>query len=183
MVDLERTRLTIPAFMELPPQDGIVELIDGAVIAHSPKYPHQRAALRFAIVMTTAVTTGEFLIAPMSVAFDDHNFPQPDIFWVSGADSACKLGEDGYWHGAPDFILEILSPGTEVTDRGAKYELYQRYGVREYWLAQPSSEQPFIEVYTRQDAGFARVGVFQRGESFTSPLFGASFAVADFFQD
>jgi len=185
MAAIARTRLTVAAFLELPDEhyheQGIVELIDGEIFVNSPKYPHQKSLIRILLKLTSEIKTGEWMFAPMSIEFDDYNFPQPDLFWVSGAGSRCQLGDDGYWHGAPDFILEVLSPGTEYNDRAKKYDLYQHHGVREYWLMQPNPEDRFIEAYALKEGKFERIGVFRTGESFASPLFGVAFSVSDFF--
>jgi Uma2 family endonuclease len=111
----------------------------------------------------------------MEVHFDDGNIVEPDIFWVSGPDSKCKLGDDGYWYGAPDLIVEVLSPSTEARDRGAKYELYERYGVREYWLAHP--EARFIEVFSLAAGKFTRKGLFEIEQTFFSDVLGQNVEV------
>jgi Uma2 family endonuclease len=104
------------------------------------------------------------VISPMDVHLDDENVVQPDVFWVSGADSLCKLGEDGHWHGAPDLVVEVLSPSTALRDHGVKFALYERFGTREYWLIDPEGE--FVEVFHREGEIFRRFGVFGREDVF-----------------
>ena len=67
---------------------------------------------------------------------------QPDLCVVCDAD---KLDERGCW-GAPDLIIEILSPGNSKKELKNKYELYQEAGVREYWLVHPQDEYVIINV-------------------------------------
>ena len=67
---------------------------------------------------------------------------QPDLCVVCNAD---KLDERGCW-GAPDLIIEILSPGNSKKELKNKYELYQEAGVREYWLVHPQDEYVIINV-------------------------------------
>jgi Uma2 family endonuclease len=106
----------------------------------------------------------------MDVIFDDENTVQPDVFWISGANSLCKLGDDGYWYGAPDLVVEVLSPSTELRDRRDKFKLYQKFGVREYWLAHPVAL--YIEVFRLENGGFVPHGIFGQGESFISDVLG-----------
>ena len=67
---------------------------------------------------------------------------QPDLCVICDAD---KLDERGCW-GAPDLIIEILSPGNSKKELKNKYELYQEAGVREYWLVHPQDEYVIINV-------------------------------------
>ena len=73
-------------------------------------------------------------------------------------------GSDGYWHGAPDLIIEILSPGTTRQDRDTKYRLYEANGVREYWIVE--AEELYIEVYHLHEGKYKRQGIFGLGETF-----------------
>jgi Uma2 family endonuclease len=88
----------------------------------------------------------------------------------SGSDSRCEQGEDGYWYGAPDLVIEVLSPSTAYRDRRTKFNLYQQHGVREYWLADPEGE--YIEVYLLENGLFVRQGAFGKQDSFVSPVLG-----------
>ncbi|MFQ3674840.1 MAG: Uma2 family endonuclease, partial [Aggregatilineales bacterium] len=87
-------------------------------------------------------------------------------------DSACVLVEDRYWQGAPDLVIEVISEATARRDRQTKYELYQRAGVREYWIVDPRDGS--VEVFQRTDEGFRRVGIFYADDTLTSPLLNAS---------
>ena len=71
---------------------------------------------------------------------------------------------------APDLIIEVLSPATASDDRGLKYDLYEKNGVREYWLVDPDAH--YVEVYVNRNGHFNRQGVFVEGKSFTSEVLG-----------
>ena len=74
-------------------------------------------------------------------------------------------------HGAPDLVIEILSPGTRRVDEVTKRRLYERVDVREYWIVDPELEA--VKVYRRQDDGsFPRVADLSReeGHSLDTPL-------------
>ncbi len=166
MVEITRTRthVTLDEFKALPESLDHIELIAGElVMSPTPKYKHQNIALNGAVILR-GLPEGKTVISPMDVHLDDENVVQPDVFWVSGVNSLCKLGADGYWHGAPDLVIEILSPSTAKRDHGDKFELYQRFGTREYWLIDPEAE--FAEVFRRESDAFVRYGVFGREDSF-----------------
>lgn len=85
---------------------------------------------------------------------------------LASGQSPCRLGEDGYWYGAPDLVVEVLSPSTAHKDRGVKFDLYEKHGVREYWLVDP--EGRYVEVYRREGERFDRAGVFAAGQSWAA---------------
>ncbi len=162
-------RMTAQQFRALPEANQFVELLCGEiVVSPSPVRKHQRAIVALITYLTRAVPKGEFLVAPMSVHLDDENIPEPDIFWVSGPDSKCKLGEDGYFYGAPDLVIEVLSPSTARSDRRIKFQVYQQYGVREYWLVDPEAKS--IEVWRLIDQEFVFIGVFGTDTTFVSTV-------------
>ena len=76
----------------------------------------------------------------------------PDVVWVSRERLSSVLAEDGKLHGAPDLVVEVLSPGpvNERRDREAKLKLYSQRGVREYWIV--DWRQRKLEAYRRQEA-------------------------------
>ena len=117
--------------------------------------------------MGNVIEAGEWRVAPCDVYLDDLNVVQPDLFWVSPENQNCHL-IDNYWHGAPDLVIEILSPGTTRRDRDTKYSLYEKAGVREYWIVE--AEELYIEVYIWRDGSFVRQGIYGLGESFASPV-------------
>ena len=73
--------------------------------------------------------------------------------------------------GAPDLVLEVLSPGAENArrDRVVKLQLYGKYGAPEYWVVDP--EQRAVEVYRQQQGSLAHIGTCMDHDDITSPLF------------
>ena len=80
------------------------------------------------------------VLADVDVYINDENVYRPDIFFVSQNQMEI-LGEDGYVHGAPDLVIEVLSPGTSKDDKTKKKEIYGQHGVKEYWLIEPANLQ------------------------------------------
>lgn len=125
------------------------ELIGGKAVAMSPRpmYNHNHIAFNIAVLFSnylrgkpcTAIPDGTDLYLTEEDRF------VPDVMVVCDRD---KIRRDGV-HGAPDLVVEVLSPSTMRNDRMGKKEVYQTCGVREYWLVDP--ENRTIEQYLLQD--------------------------------
>jgi Uma2 family endonuclease len=171
MAEITQMRMSAAEFAQLPESTTPTELIHGEVIVSpSPSTTHQRIVLRLTQLMARISHRGEVLIAPLDVYLDENNVVQPDVFWV-GPESICSLQEDGYWHGAPDLIIEVISPGSSRMDKVTKFNLYEQHGVREYWLADPETQS--LEVWIRgTDNRFIRQGAYT--QTFSSSLLDGS---------
>ena len=91
---------------------------------------------------------------------------QPDLFVV--CDSS-KLKRN-YCLGAPDMVIEILSPQTARKDLSVKFSLYQRHGVKEYWIVDPYSHS--VQIYTLSEAGvYGPMKLYETDERQTIMLF------------
>jgi len=140
---------------------------------------HQRALIKVIGYLESITSAGDLRATPTLLYLDEQTRVKPDVFWVA-PNSRCQLAETGYWTGAPDVVVEILSPMTEALDRSEKFELYQRYRVYEYWMLNPTAD--FIEVYVLLNKRFVRHGLFQPGESFNCGAFnGHTIDVAELF--
>ncbi|MCC6613064.1 MAG: Uma2 family endonuclease [Anaerolineae bacterium] len=169
------TRMTAAEFEALPESSFPTELIEGELVVRGvPIVNHQRAVLNTAALLRGIVPNGEVFVAPVSVRFNDANYFQPDVLWVA-ADGACEITRDGL-NGAPDLVVEVISPGTASTDRGHKFRTYQAHGVREYWIVEP--ELRFIEIWQLANGIFVQHGVYEADESLTSPLLGQTIALS-----
>lgn len=165
------TPITAEEFSKLPETNQYVELINGEIITEMPPIDeHQAVIVNLLVLLSRLIPDGLLRIAPLSVYLDEHNAPEPDLFWVSASNIRCKLGKDHQWHGAPDFIVEVLSPSTSLRDRRDKFLLYQKHGVREYWLVEPLAHT--VEVWTMDKGQFVRQGLYGRAESFASAVIG-----------
>ena len=164
----ERFRMTAAEFRELPETNTPVELIEGEIVTTpTPVYSHQQTVFTTAKWIDANARNGVTVISPMDVYLDEQTVLQPDIFWVSDNSKSCRL-QEGYWYGAPDLVVEVLSPSTAVKDRGVKFDLYEQHGVREYWLVDPLGR--FIEVWMLQQGRFTQLGAYEA--EFTSPILG-----------
>ena len=111
--------------------------------------------------------SGSVHLAPSDVQLTDLNIYQPDLYYVSNARRAI-LNDQGA-RGAPDLVVEILSPKTAKLDRGVKREIYARSGVEEMWVVDPAAKK--ISVYRFAEAIDTPLGTYGIKQKFESPLF------------
>lgn len=115
-------------------------------MAPSPNRYHQDISYNLEFLFRAWVQEnpiGRFYHAPCDVEFTDDTVLQPDILFVSN-ERAHILADFGV-KGAPDFVVEILSPHTAQVDRERKRAIYARHGVREMWIIAPTAQT--IQVY------------------------------------
>jgi Uma2 family endonuclease len=169
MTDAVRS-MTAEEFFQLPETNQIEELIDGEYVVSPPaNITHQLTAGNAYFFLRTNAPSGKTLAAPSAIRFEQDHALEPDVFWIR-PDGDCKPVDDRYWKGAPDLVIEVLSPSTAKRDRGVKFDVYERHGVREYWLI--DLEAQFIEVYRHEDGAFKRHGLYSGEEAFTSAVLG-----------
>ena len=152
------------------PEDKRYELIDGDLImSPAPRTTHQDASLNIVLLLAAFVrerVLGKIFYAPTDVVLSDTDVVQPDILFVSNA-RAHIITEDNI-RGAPNLVIEILSPSTAARDRTLKRALYAKHGVQEYW--QVDTDARTIAVLTLTENGFELAAVYGEGQTLTSPL-------------
>jgi len=135
----------------LMPEDRRYELIGGDFfMVPSPSVIHQRVAANLEAILRQFVMAsdcGEILYAPLDVVLSPQDVVQPDIMFISRERS--HIVTDNNIQGAPDLVVEILSPSTAERDRTIKKKLYARHGVRELWLVNAGAQ--VVEVYTLEE--------------------------------
>lgn len=143
------------------PNEVRVELIDGLAynMAPAPDLPHQEVAGEIYRQVANALTGKKCraFIAPVDVRLPKHNeadqhidtVVQPDVLVVCDPD---KLGRRGV-RGAPDWVVEVLSPYTASHDQIRKRQLYEHHGVREYWLIHPMDKVLTIYCLSKGEYG------------------------------
>ena len=109
---------------------------------------------------------GRLFAAPCDVILSDHDVVQPDLFFVSH-ERQHRLSSRQNVRGAPDLVIEILSPSTAEKDRGYKRTLYARHGVAEYWLVDPVAET--IQIQRQRAGALTPTDTFGRGDTLRSP--------------
>lgn len=131
--------------------DERYELLDGELIlVGSPNRDHQLVSVRLLTRMYSFVEEkdlGWVLDAPFDVLFTDTDVTQPDILFISRERE--HILTHANVQGAPDLIVEILSPSSSTRDWRNKRELYASHGVREYWIVDPTNR--IVSILLLQD--------------------------------
>jgi Uma2 family endonuclease len=159
------------ADLERAPEDGRrYELYDGEVyVVPAPLPIHQIVQIEVAVLLRAyAAERGGFSVpSPIDVVFSQYDVLQPDIVYFS-PDRAHLVDIHRPIHDAPDLCVEVMSPSTRETDRGRKMQMFARYGVREYWIADPDTRT--IELYRLHDDGYLLAATVSGNELVSSPL-------------
>jgi Uma2 family endonuclease len=160
-------RFTYSDYLNLP-EESRYEILDGDLImSPSPTARHQEAVLALAEIFRAFVrehSLGRVFVAPLDVVLSDTDVVQPDVLFVS-RDRERIIEERGVM-GAPDMVVEVLSPATAERDRTVKAKLYARAGVKELWLVDPETKT--IEVLVNGSNGFTRLAIEVAGGSAAS---------------
>lgn len=163
--------LTYEDYLELPNDGNRYEILEGVLhVTPSPTTRHQRVSRNLQRVIDAFVfqnKLGEVFYAPLDVIFSNISITQPDLIYISNARK--EIITDKNIAGAPDLVVEILSPATARTDKITKAQVYARYGVAYYWLVDP--EENRIEEYRLEQDGFAPVSRAEGGILFRPEVF------------
>ena len=162
-------RMTYSDWLRLPDDGRLYEIIDGELlVSPPPSIRHQRISRRLAFQIERfleASPLGEIFYAPVGVRLGD-DVVEPDLVIVL-REHADRIGEQVIG-GAPDIVVEILSPGSAKRDLGAKRATYQSAGVPEYWIVDPESAA--IEVLALERGAYLRVALLRRDDTLSSRL-------------
>jgi Uma2 family endonuclease len=164
-------RYTVDDYLAMPDEYPRYELLEGELVEMvSPTSRHQRISHRLFAALNAYCATyglGEVFYAPLDVILSRTVVVQPDLLFISSMRRAELIGER--ITGAPDLVVEIISPATSARDLNQKRKLYAKHGVQEYWIVDPDDET--IEVQRRQGNVFSTLGLYEKGQTLTSPTF------------
>ncbi|MDA0321237.1 MAG: Uma2 family endonuclease [Verrucomicrobia bacterium] len=145
------------------------QLINGEAYATTPAPTtrHQKLASRFTHHFENHFDGKpcDVYPAPTDVKLTDEDVVQPDIVIVWDPNQITET----HIEGPPTLVVEILSPSTELLDRGRKLDLYARSGVQEVWLVRPYPS--LLEIFVLKDSAYLRAHAFTRDQPFESPTF------------
>ncbi len=152
------------------PEGERAELIDGKIYYMAPpSWKHQRISGRLYQSIANYIDSNngkcEVLAAPFAVFLNDDeiNYVEPDISVIC---DISKLDDKGC-HGAPDWVIEIVSPSSKPRDYMVKLFKYRTAGVREYWIVDPAKEMVMVyrfEKETMEEYSFEEdvpVGIYE----------------------
>ncbi len=151
---LEENKLTYEDYLTFPDDGKRYEIIDGDLfMAPAPDTDHQDISGNLFVLLRRFVRRhqlGRVFYAPYDVVLAEHDIVEPDIIFVA-TENAHIITEKNI-QGAPDLVIEIVSPSSRERDRVRKFRRYARFGVPEYWIIEPDEET--VEVFTLVEGKF-----------------------------
>ncbi len=171
--DPARRKFTYEDYAQIPDDGRRHEVIEGEHhVSPAPNLDHQDLSRNLVDVLSPFVRKhqlGRLYYAPVDVVLSSNDIVQPDILFISAA--RLDILTEANVQGAPDLVIEILSPSTRHLDETLKRTRYEQLGVQEYWLF--DLRRKSVRIFRRgQGAGFG--GPFEltaaAGQILTSPL-------------
>jgi Uma2 family endonuclease len=151
------------------PEDNLRrEIIDGElIVTAAPATRHQRVVVELVTQFHAyaKVHGGQVLPAPTDVFFSHTNVVEPDVIFIRP--EHLERMEKKFVRSAPDLVIEVSSPTTRRLELVRKRELYERFGVPEYWFVDLDADR--IEVYRIEGSQYPTPTFFVRGQEFQSP--------------
>jgi len=177
-------KFTYEDLLHFPDDGKRHEIINGEhYVTPSPHTKHQVIVGNLHMALGSYLKTrpiGAVFFAPCDVVFTNFDVVEPDLLYISRARR--EVLTEKHVRGAPDLVVEVLSPGTRRTDEVTKRDLYERCGVLEYWVVDPKLDA--IKIYRRVEDAFVRVEELsvEHGDVLTTPLLpGWSISLRDTF--
>ena len=177
-------KFTYEDYLLFPDDGRRHELIAGdRYVTPAPSRKHQIVVGNLHLLLQAHVKQermGRVYLSPFDVVLSEEDVVQPDLLYVSREHAEHET--DKGLSGAPDLVIEVLSEGSRRNDEVVKRKLYERVGVREYWIVDPVLET--VKVFRSSPQGYQRVAELsaEAADCLGSPLFpGWSAALAAIF--
>jgi Uma2 family endonuclease len=162
---------TVHDYRELPETGPRYQLVEGDFhMAPAPNRFHQTCVGKIYSALDTWLDIhpiGKVYVAPFDVHLTDLNVYQPDVCYFSSEHYECLTTEGA--NGAPDLVVEVLSPATSHLDLGLKKEIYARTGVTEYWIVDPAAKR--VKIYNLSENVESPVRTLGKSGVLVSALF------------
>ena len=139
-------------------------------MSRSPRFRHQELVGNIFSTIREYLRkhpVGRVVISPSDVELGDADVYQPDIYFISQERLENVLTEQGA-SGAPDLVIEVLSPSTARLDRGPKSEVYGATGVKEMWVVDGRNNK--IDSYLSRDGALVLIRTVQAGDTIETTL-------------
>jgi Uma2 family endonuclease len=167
----QRIRFKATDIWDTPDDGNRYEVIDGQLfVTPAPVPEHQGAVAALCAYLWSYVhqrELGQVYGAPVGVVLDEETVVQPDLVYVS-REHQQMIGKRSI-DGAPDLVVEILSPGTRSRDRGIKQRRYAGSSIPHYWIVDPRTRA--LEAYRLGEQGYELTGTHGPGSVFRPELF------------
>lgn len=143
---------TVDDFLQLEESNLPCELINGEIfMSPGSSFTHQTVSSNLNDILRSFAKKngGIAMYSPVDVFLDKKNVFQPDLLYVA-KENLGIISERGL-NSAPDLAVEIISPSNSFKDRNQKRRLYQKFGVKEYWIVDPGNKTLEIYDFTIED--------------------------------
>ena len=167
-------KLTYDDFVRFPDDGQRHELIDGEhYVTPTPIWRHQKIAMNVGFLIRSYLEEhpiGEMFNVPMDDILSNFDVVEPDVQFISH-ERLARFEPSDWVKGPPNLVAEIASPSTRKRDATVKRNLYERFGVDEYWIVEPADDT--IQVYRLRHGRYwlAADLARERGDVLTTPLF------------
>jgi Uma2 family endonuclease len=185
MIQPTHTRINASDYYQLAEykKHDLIQLINGEVILGMPPILKHQDIVREILILLALIARklgGKAYDSPIEVRLDDNNIFEPDVLYIQPDNLAITQQDEKRIIGAPNLVVEVLSPSTAKFDRQEKYQAYEKHGVHEYWIVDPVYE--VVEVWNLSDTGrYIRQGAFAGEDSFKSLVLGENISVKAIF--
>jgi Uma2 family endonuclease len=163
--------LTYEDYVLLPNDRNRYEILDGELtVTPAPSTKHQSVSGNLFKLLRRHIddrNLGKLFYAPIDLILESTSVLQPDLLFVSKARQ--HIITERAIEGAPDLVIEILSPTTSRTDRVTKAQIYARHAVPAYWIV--DTEQEAIEIYLLETDGYRLAATLQGTTPTIAPPF------------
>jgi len=165
----EKKQATYADYLKTP-EGGKFQLIAGEIIEMtSPSLYHQEVLLNLVSEFRNFLLKnriGKVFVAPLDVYFSDTEVYQPDILILLN-ENFSKMKESKI-EGAPDLVVEVLSPSTAYYDLKHKKSIYEKQGVREYWVVDPIDKT--LDIFENKNTKFQLIAELTKTDTAKSQL-------------
>ena len=174
--------LTYEDYVLLPNDGKRYEILKGELtVTLAPSTKHQTASVNLLVLLSQYIKErdlGKLFHAPIDLILESTSVLQPDLLFVSKARQS--IITERAVEGAPDLVIEILSPATSRTDRITKAQIYARHRVPAYWIVDPELE--VVEIYLLEVDGYRLSSTLQgKTPNFAPPFQELEVAAAELF--
>lgn len=163
--------LTYEDYVLLPNDGKRYEILEGELtVTPAPSTKHQTASVNLLVLLSQYIKErdlGKLFHAPIDLILEPTSVLQPDLLFVSKARQS--IITERAIEGAPNLVVEILSPTTSRTDRVTKAQIYARHSVPVYWIVDPEREA--LEIYLLEANGYRLTATLQGKTRMAAPPF------------
>lgn len=153
-ITIQQPPRTIREVFDSLPEGTLAQIIENQlVMSPSPSDAHQEILNFINVSIFLHVekhSLGKVRIAPYGVYLDEGNVFEPDLTFISN-ENLHKIRKNGL-HGAPDLVIEVLSPSNAKYDKNQKKKVYEQHGVKEYWIVDPETKE--VQGFFLKDGAF-----------------------------